>query len=297
MIKEIQAKTLLASIPHPDGLFGARYNMNLYRGCQHQCIYCDSRSECYQIENFNHDVLVKANALELLDKELASKRIIGTISTGSMNDPYMPLEARYDLTGRALEIIAAHGFGVHVITKSDLVLRDIERLLRIARVYAAVTITITTADDALARKVEPGAPVSSARFKAIRALSEAGIYTGVTLMPVLPFIEDNEANITAIVTQAHAAGARYILPGFSVTLRDRQRRYYYDKLDQLFPGVRVQYERRFGERYGCVVDDAKHLQQMFGEWCERLGIATHMQFLTPHPRAPRQSSAQLSLFE
>ena len=297
MIKEIQAKTLLSSIAHPDGLFGARYNMNLYRGCQHQCIYCDSRSECYQIENFNHDVLVKANAIELLDKELASKRVIGTISTGSMNDPYMPLEARYELTGRALDVIAAQGFGVHVITKSDLVLRDIERLQRIARVYAAITLTITTVDDELARKVEPGAPVTSARLRAIRTLAQAGLYTGVTLMPVLPFIEDNEANIKAIVEQASEAGAQYILPGFGMTLRDRQRRYYYEKLDQLFPGLRVQYERRFGERYGCAANDAKRLEQVFGEWCERCGVATRMQFLAPHPRKPQRHAAQLSLFE
>jgi DNA repair photolyase len=297
MIKEIQARTLLASIPHPDGLFGARYNMNLYRGCQHQCIYCDSRSECYQIENFNQDVLVKANALELLDKELSSKRIIGTISTGSMNDPYMPLEARYDLTGRALELIAAHGFGVHVITKSSLVLRDVARLQRIARVYAAITLTITTADDDLARRIEPGAPVSSERLRAIRTLAQAGLYTGVTLMPVLPFIEDNEQNIKAIVERAADAGARYILPGFGVTLRDRQRRYYYAKLDQLFPGLRPQYERRFGERYSCEANDAKHLWQVFSECCERYGIATRMQFLAPRPRGPRRTSAQMNLFE
>ena len=296
MIKEIQAKTLLSSTAHPDGVFGAKYNMNLYRGCQHQCIYCDSRSECYQIENFA-DILVKVNAIELLDRELTSKRLVGTICTGSMNDPYMPLEARYQQTGRALDVIAAHGFGVHVISKSDLVLRDIERLQRISRVYAAVTLTITTADDDLARKVEPGAPVSSARFRAIRALAHAGIYTGIALMPVLPFIEDNEANVRAIVEQAHAAGARYILPWFGMTMRDRQRRYFYEKLDQLFPGVRAQYERRFGEHYECPVDDAKRLWQLCGELCEQCGIANRMQFFTPIPRRLKRHSAQLSLFE
>ena len=137
-IIEIQAKTMLASITHPDPIFGMRYNMNLYRGCQHQCIYCDSRSECYQIENFNHDVLVKVNAIELLEKELPRKRVKGVIGTGSMNDPYMPLEKRYNLTGRALQLIGRHAFGVHVITKSDLVLRDLDVLSEIQRVHALV---------------------------------------------------------------------------------------------------------------------------------------------------------------
>ena len=148
MIKEIQAKTLLARVKGPDDCFGLYYNLNLYRGCQHQCIYCDSRSECYQIEDFDHDVLIKVNAIELLRRELAGKRVIGTIGTGSMNDPYMPLEAEVRLTRRALEAIAAFGFPVHVITKSDLVLRDIDLLEEIGRkTYAAVTFTVTTADD------------------------------------------------------------------------------------------------------------------------------------------------------
>jgi DNA repair photolyase len=296
VIKEIQAKTLLATHTHADGLFGIRYTMNLYRGCQHQCIYCDSRSECYQIEDFNHDVLVKANALECLERELASKRIIGVIGTGSMNDPYMPLEARLNLTGRALGIIAAHGFPVHVITKSDLVLRDVEVLRDIARVYAAVSITITSADDGLARKVEPGAPPSSARFAALHALNKAGIYAGVTMMPILPWIEDSEANIRTLVEQAHDAGARYILPGFGMTLRDRQRRYYYASLDQHFPGLRAHYERRFGERYEASANDAQHLSQVFHEQCERYGIATRMNLFTPIPK-PRRKQGQLALFE
>ena len=141
MIAEIQAKTLLARVKGQDDWFGLYYNMNLYRGCQHQCIYCDSRSECYQIEAFNTDVLVKVNAIDLLRRELASKRVVGTIGTGSMNDPYMPLEAELRLTGRALEVIAAAGFPVHVITKSDLVLRDADLLSSIQqKTYAAVSL-------------------------------------------------------------------------------------------------------------------------------------------------------------
>ena len=173
MIREIKAKTLLASVKQPDPWFGLRYNMNIYRGCQHQCIYCDSRSECYGIEDFR-DVLVKTNALELLARELAGKRSKGRIGTGSMSDPYGPVEARYDLTGRALGIIAQHDFAVHILTKSDLVRKDLPTLREMGRARASVSFTITTADDELALKLEPGAPPPSRRFAAMRELAAAG---------------------------------------------------------------------------------------------------------------------------
>ncbi|MFH1524713.1 MAG: radical SAM protein [Chloroflexota bacterium] len=295
MIKEIQAKTLLARVKGPDDWFGLYYNFNLYRGCQHQCIYCDSRSECYQIEDFNHDVLVKANAIELLRKELASKRVVGTIGTGSMNDPYMPLEKDIRLTRRALEAIAEFHFPVHIITKSDLVLRDLDLLKEIGQVYAAVTFTITTADDALSKTLEPGAPVSSRRLETMRALSENGLLTGVTMMPILPFIEDNEENIARIVTLAHENGASYILPAFGMTLRDRQRAYYYAKLDRHFPGLRVRYEKTFGERYSAHAQNRARLEQVFTELCRQYGIAERIPVFTPQPRT-REEKAQLRLF-
>jgi DNA repair photolyase len=296
MIIQIQAKTLLARVKEPDDWFGLYYNMNLYRGCQHQCIYCDSRSECYQIEDFNHDVLIKANAIELLRHELSGKRVIGTIGTGSMNDPYMPLETSVQLTHRALEVIAESGFPVHVITKSDLVLRDIDLLEEIdRRTYAAVTFTITTADDLLSRQIEPGAPVSSRRLAALQMLSQRGLLAGVTLMPVLPFIEDTEENIRAILRLAHAAGARYILPAFGMTLRDRQRSYYYDRLDLLFPDLRPRYEKAFGERYSAPARNARLLEQILAELCEQLGIATKMPVFAPQKRI-RKEKNQLPLF-
>ncbi len=281
MIKEITAKTLLATVRQPDPWFGLKYNFNLYRGCQHQCIYCDSRSECYQIENFAGEVLVKVNALELLEKELTKKRLKGTIGTGSMNDPYMPLEARLNLTGRALEIIARHAFPVHIITKGTLVLRDLSTLQQISRTYAAVSFTITTADDALSKKLEPGAPPASERFAALRQLSAAGILTGITMMPILPFIEDNEENLRQLVEQAAASGAKYILPGFGLTLRDRQREYYYAKLDQHFPGLKEKYMRAFGERYSAPAQNAKKLGTYFQELCVKSGIATRMPIYQP----------------
>jgi DNA repair photolyase len=275
MIKEISAKTLLAAVKQPDDWFGLKYSMNLYRGCQHQCIYCDSRSACYQIEDFR-DILIKANAITLLKSELQRKRVKGTIGTGSMNDPYMPIEADQNLTGRALAVIAEHRFPVHIITKSHLVLKDLGTLRQINQVYAAVSFTITTADDDLGKKLEPGASPVSQRFAALSTLAANGILTGVTLMPVLPFLEDTEANIQAIVKRARENGAKYVLASFGVTLRDRQRAYYYTQLDRLFPGLRRTYEQRFGERYFCPSPHTMHLKQVFQETCEHYGIATRM---------------------
>jgi DNA repair photolyase len=294
MITEIQAKTMLARVKGPDPWFGLYYNMNLYRGCQHQCIYCDSRSECYQIEAFNTDVLVKVNAVELLRRELRGKRVLGTIGTGSMNDPYMPLEQKVRLTRRALETIAEFGFPVHSITKSDLAARDLDVFTTIQeKSYAAIT--VTTADDALSKKLEPGAPVSSRRLKALQTLSRAGILTGITLMPVLPFIEDTAENIRQIVQLAAGHGARYIIPGFGVTLRDRQRSYYYKKLDQFFPGLRPRYEKAFGERYSAQARNAHSLGELFSELCQQYGIATRMPVFTPRPHI-RQPEGQARLF-
>lgn len=288
MIKEIQAKVLLAHIKQPDSWFGLKYNMNLYNGCCHRCVYCDSRSECYQIENFDRDVLVKVNAIELLRKELASKRVKGPIGLGSMNDPFMPLPPGISLTGQALEVIADFGFPVHIITKSALVLEELETLQRISKVYASISFTITTADDALAAKIEPGSSRPSARFAAMKALAAYGIQTGVTMMPILPFIEDNEENITAIVEQAAANGASYITPWMGMTLRDRQRDYYYRQLDALFPGVREKYERIYGDRYSCDVPNAALLYRLLNALCQQHGIATTLPLY--QPLSPQQLS-------
>jgi DNA repair photolyase len=290
MIREIQAKVLLSHVKQPDAWFGLKYNMNLYRGCQHRCIYCDSRSECYQIEDFDGEVLVKANAIELLRKELASKRVKGTIGTGSMNDPYMPLERKLNLTGRALEVIAQFRFPVHILTKSDLVLKDLDTLCEINRVFAAVSFTITTADDALGKKLEPGAPLVSNRFKAMQILAAHGIHTGVIMMPVLPFIEDKQENITEIVRKADAHGASYIIPSFGMSLRDRQRAYYYNKLDKLFPGLRVEYEQRYGNQYHCAADGGGRLAKLFDELCAQYGLTTQV------ARYPSETCTQLRLF-
>ena len=180
---------------------------------------------------------------------------------------------------------------MHIITKSDLVLRDLDTLKQISQTYAAVTFTITTTDDALGKKVEPGAPLVSQRLKAMATLAANGILTGVSMMPILPFIEDSADNIRAIVDQAHTHGAKYIIAAFGMTLRDRQRAYYYTQLDRLFPGVRQQYERAFGEKYSASANNARKLEQVFRELCIRYGIATRMPQFTP-----QKKSAQPRLF-
>jgi DNA repair photolyase len=294
MIKEITAKTILNHVKQPDPWFGLKYNMNLYRGCQHQCIYCDSRSDCYRIGDFS-EIRVKVNALDLLEDVLPRKRIRGTIGFGSMNDPYMPVEREYQLTGKALEIISNNKFPVHILTKSDLVLRNIGLLKNISRVYAAVSFTITTADDELALKLEPGAPLPSARFRAMRKLAEEGILTGVTMMPILPFLEDSEQNIYQIISQAQKNGATYIIPSFGVSLRPGSREYYYRKLDQLFPGIKEKYINHFGDQYQCSVPSWRELNKGFQEEISRTGITTRIPVFEPEKRTG--NAKQIPLFK
>jgi DNA repair photolyase len=277
-VREIQAKTLLSSARQPDPWFGIKYTMNLYRGCQHHCIYCDSRSECYGIEDFDGEVLVKANALDLLRRELRGKRTKGYVGTGSMNDPYMPLERERRLTRGALEIIAELGFPVHVLTKSELVLRDtdlfaaIERLAGGASPGAVISFTVTTTDDELARKLEPGAAPPSARFRTMAAFAAQGIRTGTMLMPVLPFLEDNAENVRQVVLRSYECGAGHVVPGWGVTLRDRQRAYFYRQLDRLFPGTRERYERMFGGTYHAPAQGTARLEAAFAELAAAYGL-------------------------
>jgi DNA repair photolyase len=289
--REVQVKGILNHISGEDEWFGLSYNMNLYRGCEHQCIYCDTRSACYQIENFNEEVLVKINALPLLEDALPRKRKVGIIGFGSMNDPYTPAERVYRLTGQALELVRKYRFPVHIITKSDMVLEDLDTLVSINRVLARVSFTITTTDDALARKLEPGAPSPTKRLAAMQTLAEAGIETGVVMMPLLPFIEDTADNVRSIVTAASEHGARYVIPSFGVTVREGQREHFYARLDRDFPGVRGQYEAAFGESYFCPAREYQKLERIFYQTCEHYGLATRV---SSYP--PRADVEQLSLF-
>lgn len=272
----VPAKTILSGYSENNMWFGCNYNMNIYKGCCHGCIYCDSRSECYGVENFD-EVRAKENSLALIERELKSKRKKGVVGTGAMSDPYNPFEKEYKLTRGALELINRYGFGVSISTKSDLIVRDIDILQEISKhAPVLVLITVTTADDELCRKIEPGAALSSQIFAAIRRLSEAGINTGILLMPVLPFIEDNEENIRGIIELAHISGARFIYPAFGVTLRQNQRDWFFAKLDELFPSVKEKYIETFGSAYECRSPKSKQLWNLFQHECGKAGMIYKM---------------------
>ncbi len=285
---EIKTKSILSPVKQDD-YFGIRYNMNLYRGCQHGCIYCDSRSKCYQLGELSR-IRIKKNATDLLRKELKGKRQKGTIGTGSMNDPYMPLEKVLGLTRRALQAIADFKFPIHIITKGNIITRDLDIIKDISKTYAAASFTITTFDDNLARKLEPAAPLSSERFHALYELSRQGIYTGITLMPLLPHINDNAENISNIVRKAADSGAQYILPAFGVSLREGSRDYLFKTFDQKFPGMKEQYQSQFGNRFSCYNDHCKQLYDVFYNLIAKLNMPGKMKFYS----GPVDS--QLSLF-
>jgi DNA repair photolyase len=275
-MEEIKAKTLLSPYHPNSSWFGHHYNLNIYKGCSHGCIYCDSRSDCYRIENFD-EVKAKENALLILEKELKSKRKKGVIGSGAMSDPYNPLERVHQLTRRSLLLIDQYRFGVSLTTKSSLIERDLDILLRI-RNHSPVLVlmTITTADDQLASRLEPKASKSSQRFKTLETFSQAGIPTGILMMPILPFINDTEENVLNIILKARQHGVRYIYPAFGVTLRQNQRDYYYQQLDNFFPGVKQKYIRTFNQRYVCESLNARQLSKIFNQTCGDLNIITTM---------------------
>ena len=291
----ISAKTIVSSYAENNHWFGNNYNMNIYKGCCHGCIYCDSRSECYGVNDFD-TVRAKENALSLIDKELKSKRRTGVIGTGAMSDPYNPFERELCLTRQALELIDTHGFGVSIITKSDLITRDIDILQRIKEHSPVLCkITITASDDELCRKIEPNVSVSSERFSAVKKLTDAGIFTGVLLMPVLPFIADNEENVHQLVRLANESGARFIFPAFGVTLRANQRDYFYKKLDELFPSLKQKYIAQYGNSYECHSPNARKLYKLFSDECKRYGILYKMSdIITGYKSA--YESGQMSFF-
>lgn len=225
-MRTIPAKTIVSGYRSGENWFGANYTMNLYKGCCHGCIYCDSRSDCYRVENFD-EVRVKENALAVVERDLLQKRRRGIVITGSMSDPYNPFEEELELTRGAMRLIDRNGFGFIADTKSPLAARDLDLLLAVrSHSPTAVNFTVTAADDALCKKIERHVAPTSGRFAAMEKLSAAGVTTGVLLMPILPFLTDTVENVTAIVRMAHNSGAWYVFPGFSVTLRQNQRLYF-----------------------------------------------------------------------
>lgn len=258
--------------------FGTDHTMNIYRGCCHGCLYCDSRSDCYQIEGFDQ-VRVKTDALRILRDDLARKARPAFICTGSMSDPYNPFEVELQLTRHALELIDAYSCGVAAATKSDLIVRDIDILASIQSHSPVICkLTVTTTDDALAAKIEPGAPSPSRRLAALKKLSEAGLFAGVLLMPVLPFLEDSDENVLSVVEGAARAGAKFIYPALGVTMRQGQREYFLDGLERAFPGqgLKERYLRQYGDRYQCASPRARALWRVFTAACRERGILYDM---------------------
>lgn len=258
--------------------FGTDHTMNIYRGCCHGCLYCDSRSDCYQIGEFDR-VRAKSDALRILRDDLARKVRPAFIGMGAMSDPYNPFEREEQLTRHGLELIDAYGCGVAIATKSDLIVRDIDILTSIQSHSPVICkLTVTTADDALAAKLEPNAPPSSRRLAALGELSGAGLFAGVLLMPVLPFLEDSEENVLSVVEGTAKAGAKFVYPAFGVTMRQGQREYFLDGLERAFPGqgLKERYLRQYGDRYQCVSPRAGALWKVFAAACRGWGILYDM---------------------
>ena len=258
--------------------FGTDHTVNLYRGCCHGCLYCDSRSDCYRNPDFDR-VTAKADALRILRDELARKVRPAFIAMGAMSDPYNPFEEELLLTRHALELIDAYDCGVSVDTKSDLIVRDID-LYQSIQAHSPVIckLTVTTVDEDLAAKVEPRAPSPARRLAAVRSLAQAGLFCGVLLMPVLPFLEDRPEQVLSVVDRSADAGAKFIYSGFGVTMRQGQREYFLRELDRAFPGEHLsrRYLARYGDRYRCPSPRARELWEVFAARCRERGLLYQM---------------------
>ena len=283
------------------GLLSARNGMNLYRGCTHGCIYCDSRSVCYQMNHAFEDIEVKQNAPALLEDALRRKRKKCMISTGAMCDPYMHCETGLRLTRQCLEIIDRYGFGLAVQTKSARILRDIDLLKSIhQKSKCVVQMTLTTFDEDLCRIIEPHVSTTRERYETLKILQREGIPTVVWLCPVLPFINDTEENLRGILDYCFDAGVKGIITfGMGVTLREGDREYFYQALDRHFPGVKQQYDRRFGLDYECPSPNSQRLQKIFTEECRCHGVAYDQKeiFAYLHQFPEKNDGEQLSMFD
>ena len=273
--------------------------MNIYRGCSHGCIYCDSRSKCYHFTHAFEDIEVKQNAPELLEKVLRSKRKKCMIGTGAMSDPYMHIEGELRLTRKCLEIIKQYGFGVAIQTKSDRILRDIELLDEINKsAKCVVQMTLTTYDDELCKIIEPNVCNTKRRIEVLEEMQKRGIPTVVWLTPVLPFINDTKENITSILNECVRVGVKGVIDfGMGLTLRDGDREYYYAALDQHFPGMKERYIKTYHNAYELPSPNAKELTAIFQRICKENGILSTpdecFRFMSELP----DDYHQLSLFD
>lgn len=282
------------------GILSDKGGMNLYRGCTHGCIYCDSRSKCYHIDHDFEDIEVKENAIELLENALKRKRKKCMLGTGSMTDPYIPLEMELCNVKKTLELAYKYGFGFTLITKSNRVLRDIDLLKKINEsTKCVVQMTLTTYDEALCKKLEPSVSTTRERFETLKAMRDAGIPTVVWLSPILPFINDTEENITGLLNYCIEAKVYGIICfGMGLTLRDGNREYFYSKLDKLFPQMKEKYIKMYGSSYMLNSPNNDKLMQLFNTKCREHGILHDyekiFQYLRTFPE--KENTAQLSLF-
>lgn len=283
------------------GILSAGNGMNLYRGCSHGCIYCDSRSRCYHMEHAFEDIEVKENAIELLENALRRKRRKCMIGTGSMTDPYIPLEMELGNVRKALSLIYEYGFGFTLITKSDRILRDLDLLQKINdSTKCVVQMTLTTYDEELCRKLEPNVCTTKERFEVLKKLRDSGIPTVVWLSPILPFINDTEDNISGILDMCLEAKVYGIICfGMGLTLRDGNREYFYRQLDRLFPHLKEKYIRTYGNQYVIDSPDSDRLMRLFHQRCSENGIIHNNDriFEYLHRFEQKQAATQLSLWD
>jgi len=274
-------------------------HMNLYRGCTHGCIYCDSRSKCYQITHDFEDIEVKEDTLQILEAQLRRKRKPCMIATGSMCDPYIHLEKELLLTRQCLELIDKYGFGVAIQTKSALILRDLDLLRRInAQTKAVVQMTLTTYDEDLCRMIEPCVSTTSERFHVLEVMRDEGIPTVVWLSPILPLINDTEENLRGILGYCIRAKVHAIIAfGFGLTLREGDREYFYAKLDQHFPGLKRDYIRRYGNAYECQSPENSRLMTILHAECQKHGILLGNDAIFRYLHAFERKERQLSIFD
>ena len=280
------------------GILSAQNGMNLYRGCTHGCIYCDSRSKCYQFTHDFEDIEVKQNAPELLEKALRSKRKKCMIGTGAMCDPYMHCEENLQLTRRCLEIIDRYGFGVAIQTKSNRILRDLPLLKSInEKAKCVVQMTLTTFDEELCRILEPNVCTTGERVKALQIFHDNGIPTVVWLSPILPFINDTRENVEGILNYCIQTGVRGIICfGMGMTLREGDREYFYAALDRNFPGMRERYHRRYGYAYEVPSDRNRQLMKLFYEKCREHNIICEVDKCFEYLHEFPERYEQLTLF-
>ena len=287
---EIRAKAILS----------AQNGMNIYRGCQHGCIYCDARSTCYQMDHAFEDIAVKMNAPQLLEQELLHKRKRCMIGTGSMSDPYIPLEKELGLTRKCLELILQYGYGLAIQTKSDLILRDLDLLRQINRnTKCVVQMTMTTYDEELCKILEPGVCTTKRRFEVLDILRQEGIPTICWMTPILPFINDTRENVEGLLDYCIRAKVYGIMEfGIGVTLRDGDRQYFYAQLDRHFPGMKERYQRAYGNQYELPSKEQEELLQLIRYTCAQNGIVNGAEnlFSYMHTFEDKAAGEQLSFF-